>query len=253
LARGVAEPVLSLRSLRKRYGALTVTDGVSLELQANHIHAVIGPNGAGKTSLIHQIAGTVASDSGEVWLSGQNVTRLKPHRRALAGLGRVFQITSILPAFSVLENVAVAAQAADGSSFRFIRAAALERSLNEAAMRMLERVGLAARAATPAHRLSHGEKRQLELAVALAPGPRVVLLDEPMAGAGPEEAARLIALLSSLRDRCAILLVEHDMDAVFALADEISVLAEGRIISSGPPAAIRADAAVRAVYLGDDD
>ncbi len=238
----MAEAPLSLRGLRKRYGALVVTDDVSLDVRPGTIHAVIGPNGAGKTSLIHQIAGTVAPDSGAVWLDGRDVTRLKPHRRARAGLGRLFQIVSIFPDFTVAENVALATQSRGGNS----------RAANAAAGAWLDRVGLAARAATPAGRLSHGEKRQLELAIALAARPRVLLLDEPLAGAGPEEAARLIGLLGTLRAECAILLVEHDMAAVFALADEISVLAQGRIIATGAPAAIRADAAVRAAYLGEE-
>jgi branched-chain amino acid transport system ATP-binding protein len=248
----VAEALLSIRSLRKNYGALRVTDDVSLDLRAGTIHAVIGPNGAGKTSLIHQIAGSVASDGGSVRLAGRDVTGLAPHRRARAGLGRMFQISAIFPDFSVLANVAIAAQADAGSSFRFFRPIAGDVALNDAASRALDRVGLAARAGALARTLSHGEKRQLELGIALAARPRALLLDEPLAGSGPEEAARLIALLDALRSDCAILLVEHDMDAVFALSDEISVLAQGRMIATGAPSAIRADPAVRAAYLGEE-
>ena len=248
----MAEALLEVRGLHKRYGALVVTDGVSLAVRPGSIHAIIGPNGAGKTTLMQQMSGLVLPDAGAVWLAGQNVTRLALQRRARLGLARGFQISAVLPDFSACENVALAAQAHAGSSFRFFRAVANEATLNRAAMAALDRVGLAARADVLARALSHGEKRQLELAMALASRPRVLLLDEPLAGAGPEEAARLVGLLSSLRAECAILLVEHDMDAVFALADEISVLAQGRVIAHGPPAGIRADAAVRAAYLGED-
>jgi branched-chain amino acid transport system ATP-binding protein len=247
----VTEALLSLHGLTKRFGALLVTDDVDLAVRQGSIHAVIGPNGAGKTSLIHQISGTLRSDAGQVLLDGRDITRLNPHRRARLGLARGFQITSVLPEFTVLENVALAAQAKAGSSFRFFRPAAREDALNRQAEACLARVGLAHRSADPARRLSHGEKRQLELAIALAVRPRLLLLDEPLAGAGPDETARLVALLDGLRRDCAILLVEHDMQAVFALADTISVLVQGRIVASGPPAAIRADPAVRSAYLGE--
>jgi branched-chain amino acid transport system ATP-binding protein len=247
----VTEALLQLRGLTKRYGALLVTDAVDLGVRHGSIHAIIGPNGAGKTSLIHQISGIVPPDAGQVLLDGRDITRLSLHRRARLGLARGFQITSVLPGFSVLENVALAAQARAGSPFRFVWPAAREAALNEQARDCLARVGLETRQAEPARRLSHGEKRQLELAIALAAQPRVLLLDEPLAGAGPDETTRLVALLDSLRRDCAIVLVEHDMEAVFALADTISVLAQGRVIASGPPAAIRADAAVRVAYLGE--
>ncbi len=245
------EPLLEVVGLAKRYGALRVTDNVTLSVPPASIHAIIGPNGAGKTSLIQQISGIIPSDAGRVLLGGQDITALKLHRRARLGLGRGFQISSILPEFLVLENVALAVQAISGSSFRFFRRAAGEVALNDAALAALSRVGLAGRAGDPARQLSHGEKRQLELAMALATRPRVLLLDEPLAGAGAEEALRLIALLDGLRQDCAIVLVEHDMAAVFALADTISVLAHGRIIASGPPAEIRADRQVRVAYLGE--
>ena len=251
-AAAVAEPLLAITDLRKRFGALQVTDGVSLAVAPGSIHALIGPNGAGKTTLIQQIFGALRPDSGEIRLAGQDITALAPHRRARLGLARSFQITSVLPEFTALENVALAVQGSHGSAFRFLRPTAGEIVLNAPAMEGLMRVGLGHRAADPAAALSHGEKRQLELAMALVAEPKVMLLDEPLAGAGPEEAQRLIALLRALRGQCAIVLVEHDMDAVFQLADTISVLAQGRVIASGPPAAIRADPAVRAAYLGED-
>ena len=249
----MGEVLLELRNLRKRFGGLTVTDDVSLDLKRGEIHALIGPNGAGKTTLIHQISGTLAPDSGEILFDGQDVTRLPMARRARMGLARSFQITSIIPSFTARENAALAVQARHGSSFRFFRAANSEAALNEEAMAALTEVGLERRAETPAAALSHGEKRQLELAIALAMQPRVLLLDEPLAGTGAEEAERLMRILGGLRARYAILLIEHDMPAVFALADRISVLAQGRIIAAGTPDVIRADPAVRDAYLGEDD
>jgi branched-chain amino acid transport system ATP-binding protein len=249
----MADPLLRLADLRKHYGGLAVTDGVSLDVLPGEIHAVIGPNGAGKTTLIHEITGTVAPDAGQVLFAGRDITRLSRPRRVRAGLARTFQITTVVAGFSALENVALAAQALAGSSFRFFRPAAAERALNAAAMEALAEVGLAERAAVPAGALSHGEKRALELAIALATRPRLLLLDEPLAGAGPEETERLVALLTRLKARYTILLVEHDMQAVFALADRISVLVYGRIIATGDVAAIRGNAEVRAAYLGEDE
>ncbi len=249
----MAEPLLELRDLRKHYGGLAVTDGVSLDVQAGEIHAVIGPNGAGKTTLIHEMTGVVAPDSGRVLFAGRDVTRLSLPRRARAGLARSFQITSVVAGFTALENVALAAQARAGSSFRFLRPASTERALNDAALAALAEVGLAERASVPAGSLSHGEKRALELAIALATQPRLLLLDEPLAGAGPEETERLVALLTRLKARYTILLVEHDMQAVFALADRISVLVYGRVIATGGVGEIRANPEVRAAYLGEDE
>ncbi len=248
----MADALLEITDLRKRFGALQVTDSVTFAVLPHTIHAIIGPNGAGKTTLIHQIAGTLQPDSGTIHLASQNVTNTPAHSRAHLGLARSFQITSVLPEFTALENVALAAQAHAGSSFRFFRPAATERALNDTATEMLTCVGLAPRQSVIAGILSHGEKRQLELAMALAARPRIMLLDEPLAGAGPEETARLVTLLSSLRPTCAILLVEHDMDAVFQLADTITVLALGRVIASGTPAEIRTNEAVRTAYLGED-
>jgi branched-chain amino acid transport system ATP-binding protein len=249
----VAEPILRLNGLRKRFGGLAVTDGVSLDVLPGEIHAVIGPNGAGKTTLIHQVSGTLRPDAGQIVFAGRDVTALPLARRARLGLARSFQITSVLPGFTALENAALAVQARSGSSFRFLRPAASEAALNRAAMDALEQTGLADRAAVPAAALSHGERRQLELAIALAMQPRLLLLDEPLAGAGPEETDRLVALLRGLKRRYAILLVEHDMQAVFALADRISVLVYGRVIATGTPDEIRGNAEVRAAYLGEDE
>jgi len=249
----MAESLLRLEDLRKHYGGLAVTDGVSLDVLPGEIHAVIGPNGAGKTTLIHEITGLVAPDSGRVLFAGQDITRLSFPRRVRAGLARSFQITSVVPGFTALENVALAAQACTGSSFRFLRPAASEAALNEAAAAALAEVGLADRAAIPAGALSHGEKRALELAIALATKPRLLLLDEPLAGAGPEETERLIALLTRLRSAYTILLVEHDMQAVFALADRVSVLVYGRVIATGTVGEIRGNPEVRAAYLGEDE
>jgi branched-chain amino acid transport system ATP-binding protein len=249
----VAEALLAVAGLRKRFGGLAVTDDVSFAVEPGEIHAVIGPNGAGKTTLIHQLSGTLRPDAGSIRFGGREVVGMGLARRARLGLARSFQVTSVLPGFSALENAALAVQARSGSSFRFLRAAAGERGLNAAAMAALEQVGLGARAGVMAGRLSHGERRQLELAVALAMQPRLLLLDEPLAGAGPEETERLVGILRGLRGRYAILLVEHDMRAVFALADRISVLVYGRVVATGEPAAIRADAAVRAAYLGEDE
>jgi branched-chain amino acid transport system ATP-binding protein len=245
------EPLLELRGLSKRFGGLSVTDDVWLTVLPNEIHAIIGPNGAGKTTLMGLISGTIPPDSGSVLIGGQDVTNWSLPRRARLGMARSFQITSIIPDFTALENVALAVQARSGSSFRFVRRASAEADLNQQAHSVLAQVGLALRAASTAGTLAHGEKRQLEVAIALAMQPRLLLLDEPLAGAGPEETERLIPLLRALRTNHGILLVEHDMRAVFALADRISVLVYGRIITSGPPAAIRDDPEVRAAYLGD--
>ncbi|WP_159994096.1 ABC transporter ATP-binding protein [Roseomonas sp. 18066] len=247
------EPILVLENLEKHFGGLAVTQQVSLDLRPGEIHALIGPNGAGKTTLIHLVSGTLRPDAGRVLLDGRDVTRLSLPQRARLGLARSFQITCIIPGFSALENVALALQAQDGSSFRFFRAAHREARLNDAARETLDEVGLGARATIQAGALSHGERRQLELAVAIATRPRLLLLDEPLAGAGPEETERLIALLERLKARCPILLVEHDMQAVFALADRISVLAQGKLIETGTADEIRTHPEVRAAYLGEDE
>jgi branched-chain amino acid transport system ATP-binding protein len=246
-------PLLSLRNLSKSFGGLAVTNDVTLDIEDGEIHAIIGPNGAGKTTLINEISGVLRVDAGQVLFDGRDITSLPLHRRARLGLARSFQITSVVPAFTALENVALAVQAGAGSSFRFFRPASTEARLNDAAMDALGQVGLASRADTPAGEMSHGEKRQLELAIALATKPRLLLLDEPLAGAGPEETERLVGILRGLKSRYAILLVEHDMQAVFAMADRISVLVYGRLIATGTTEEIRGNAEVRAAYLGEDD
>ena len=247
----MSPPVLRLEHLSKSFGALRVTDEISLDILAGETHAVIGPNGAGKTTLIHQISGALSPDAGRVVFDGRDVTHLPMPARAHLGLARSFQITHVLPRFTALENVALAVQARSGSSFHFWQPAAREEALNAPAMDALEVVELTARAQTPAGSLSHGEKRRLEIAIALAQAPKLLLLDEPMAGAGAEETPRLVATLGGLKRRTTMVLVEHDMQAVFALADRISVLVEGRIIATDTPNAVRANPAVRAAYLGE--
>ena len=248
----MTEAMLRLEGLRKKFGALVVTDDLTFDVRPNELHAVIGPNGAGKTTLINQISGLLAPDAGRILFAGRDITDLPAHARAELGLARSFQVSSILPGFSALENVALAVQARTGSSFRVLGRAAAETALNGPAMAALADVGLAERARLPAGQLSHGEKRALELAIALAMEPKVLLLDEPMAGTGREETARLVDLLGKLKGRFSVLLVEHDMPAVFALADRISVLIYGRILASGTPAQVRADPRVVAAYLGDE-
>jgi branched-chain amino acid transport system ATP-binding protein len=248
----VVDAVLHLDKLRKSFGALVVTDDLTFDVMPGELHAVIGPNGAGKTTLINQISGLVAPDAGTILFAGRDITALPTHARAELGLARSFQVSSILPGFSALENVALAVQSRAGSSFRVLGRAAAEAALNDPAMAALADVGLAERAHIPAGELSHGEKRALELAIALALQPKVLLLDEPMAGTGREETARLVEMLRRLKGRFSVVLVEHDMTAVFALADRISVLIYGRILASGTPAGVRADPRVVAAYLGDE-
>mgnify|MGYP005811912055 CR=1 FL=1 len=248
----MAEAILTIENLRKSFGGLVVTDDVTLELRPGELHALIGPNGAGKSTLINQITGTLSPDSGRILFCGRNVTALPVHARAALGFNRSFQLTSVLPGFSVLENVALAVQARSGTSFRFFGRAAAEESLNTQALAALAEVGLTHRAAVAAGHLSHGEKRTLEIAMALAAAPRLLLLDEPMAGTGHEETAHLVAILQRLKGRLPMLLVEHDMDAVFALADRISVLVYGRVIATGTPDEVRTNPLVVAAYLGDE-
>ena len=249
----MAEPLLSVTGLFKHFGGVVATDNLSLTIAEGELHAIIGPNGAGKTTLIAQLMGELRPDRGSIRLGGEDLTWLPSHRRSRSGVGRSSQITSIFPDFTVLENVALAVQAHAGHSFRFWRSARTDPALHGPARAILERVGLALRADVPAAVLAHGEKRLLEIAIALATRPRLLLLDEPMAGMGPEDAARMVAFLKKLKGTVTLLLVEHDMDAVFALADRITVLVYGRVIASGPPEMIRADADVRKAYLGDDE
>ena len=247
----MAEPLLRVQNLVRRFGGIVATDNVSLDVTAGELHAIIGPNGAGKTTLISQLTGHLAPDSGGVSLGGRDITRLPAYRRCGLGLARSFQITSLLPDFTAADNVALAAQAHDGHSFRFFGNARKESGLREKALAALRRVGLADRADVLVSRLSHGEQRELELAVALATRPQLLLLDEPMAGLGVTESARMVKLLGELRKEVTIVLVEHDMEAVFALADRITVLVYGRVIASGAPSEIRQNEEVKRAYLGD--
>ncbi|MGE0152431.1 MAG: ABC transporter ATP-binding protein [Reyranellaceae bacterium] len=248
----MAEPLLRIDRLLKRFGGLVATDNLSLEVQPGEIHALIGPNGAGKTTLVAQLMGQMPCDAGRIVFDGADVTRLPTHRRVAAGLARSFQITSVLRDFTALDNVALAVQAHQGHSFRFWRPAQDDPALRQPARAILDQLGLGARADTLAASLSYGEQRQLEIAMALAGDPRLLLLDEPMAGMGPDESAQMVAFLRRLKGQRTILLIEHDMDAVFALADCITVLVYGRAIASGPPGEIRANAEVRKAYLGEE-
>jgi len=244
--------LLEVRGLRKSFGALLASDDVDLEVLEGETHAIIGPNGAGKTTLISQLAGSLLPDRGRVRFAGEDITTLSAPARARRGFARSFQITSIYPDFTALENVMLAAQAHSGSSFRFWRPAREEATLRSPASAILEQVGLSGRGDVLAENLAHGEQRALEIATALATRPRLLLLDEPVAGMGVEETQRMIALLSSLKGDKTLILVEHDMDAVFSLADRISVLVYGRIIATGTPQEVRANAEVRRAYLGEE-
>jgi branched-chain amino acid transport system ATP-binding protein len=247
----VNNPLLRVENLVRRFGGIVATDNLSLDVACGELHAIIGPNGAGKTTLISQLTGQLLPNSGSIRFAGQDITHLPAHRRSALGLARSFQITSLLPDFTASDNVALAAQAHDGHSFHFWRDARTESHLRAAALAALDRVGLAGRAETLVSKLSHGEQRELELAVALATKPQLLLLDEPMAGLGITESARMVKLLQELRREVTIVLVEHDMDAVFALADRITVLVYGRVIASDAPAAVRSNEEVRRAYLGD--
>jgi branched-chain amino acid transport system ATP-binding protein len=249
----VTEAILRVDNLSKRFGGVVASEAISFDVPAGQLHAVIGPNGAGKTTLIGQLVGEIVSDSGSIRFGGAEITALPTYRRSQLGLARSFQITSLFSNFTALDNVALAVQAHSGHSFRFWRDARSETELREPARTALERVGLGPRGDVLVSSLSHGEHRQLEIAMALATRPRMLLLDEPMAGMGPEETTRMVALLRELKRDLTILLIEHDMEAVFALADCITVLVYGRIIASGAPEAIRANAEVREAYLGEQE
>jgi branched-chain amino acid transport system ATP-binding protein len=248
----MAPSLLEARGLVKSFGGLRAINGVHLAVPEGETHAVIGPNGAGKTTLINQLAGEMRPDAGAIRFAGADVTRLGAPARSARGLARSFQITSIFRDFTALDNVALAVQAHAGHSFRFWRPARREAALHEPARALLESVGLGDRAAVLAANLAHGEQRQLEIAMALATRPRLLLLDEPVAGMALEESQRMIALLRTLKGGVTMVLVEHDMDAVFALADRISVMVYGQVIATGSPEAIRANAEVRQAYLGED-
>ena len=244
--------LLTVEKLSKSFGALRASDAIDFDVAEGETHAVIGPNGAGKTTFIGQLAGNLRPDAGRISFAGEDITRLPAARRARRGLARSFQITSIYLEFSALQNVALAVQAHAGHSFRFWRDARNDASLTSPAREFLDQVGLGDRTDVLAANLAHGEQRQLEVAMALATRPRLLLLDEPMAGMGTEESQRMIALLASLKRRQTIVLVEHDMDAVFRLADRISVLVYGRVVATDTPEKIRANEAVRKAYLGED-
>jgi branched-chain amino acid transport system ATP-binding protein len=248
----VAEVLLQVRGLTKRFGGLVATDRLELEVRAGEVHALIGPNGAGKTTLIHQLSGALRPDEGEIVFDGADLTRRSLHERVHRGLARSHQITSVFRNTNVLENIALAVLARSGSSLRFWRPVASERALYDEARAIVGSIGLASRAEAIAAALAHGEQRQLEIGLALATRARLLLLDEPMAGMGPEESQAMVALLERLRGTVAMLLVEHDMDAVFRLADRISVLVSGRIIATGTGDEIRANMEVRRAYLGDE-
>jgi branched-chain amino acid transport system ATP-binding protein len=247
----VADALLRIDGVTKRFGGVVASDNVTLDVTVGDLHAIIGPNGAGQSTLIGQLAGELAPDAGRIHFDGQDITEQPVHGRSLMGLARSFQITSLFPHFTALENVALAVQAHAGHSFRFWRDARTLPELRDPARAALERVGLGQRAGALCASMSHGEHRQLELAMALATQPRMLLLDEPMAGLGPDESARMVKTLRELKRELTILLIEHDMEAVFALADRITVLVYGRVIASGDPASIRANAEVRQAYLGE--
>jgi branched-chain amino acid transport system ATP-binding protein len=249
----VAEPALRTQGLQKHFGGLAAVNDVSLECHVGQLHAVIGPNGAGKTTLINLLSGDLAPTGGRVELLGREVTGLAAHRISQLGVGRSYQRTNIFMKFTAFENCRLAAQARLPSSMRFVRPAARYREVNEAAARALALAGLGARSDTVAAELSHGERRQLEVAMTLATSPKVLLLDEPLAGMGAEESARMVGLLRTLVSGHAMLLVEHDMDAVFALADRLTVMVSGTVLASGTPEQIRANAEVQEAYLGEGD
>jgi branched-chain amino acid transport system ATP-binding protein len=249
----VTEPLLQIERLTKRFGGVIASDAITLDIPRGEFHAIIGPNGAGKTTLVGLLAGEIASQGGAIRFDGGDISALPADRRSHLGLARSFQITSLFRDFTALDNVALAVQAHSGHSFRFWSDARRDAGLRAPAQAALERVGLGTRAGVRVDRLSHGEQRQLEIAMALATRPRLLLLDEPMAGMGPDESARMVAMLRELKGSVTILLIEHDMETVFALADRITVLVYGRVIASGDPPAIRADAAVREAYLGEQE
>ena len=244
--------MLSLKKVGKRFGGVVAVDGVDLDVAQGEVHALIGPNGAGKTTLIGLIAGTMPSDQGEIVFRNDYLTHAKPHARVAAGLARSYQVTSIFRRFSVLDNLALAVQARSGSSFSFWRPVSAERALFDEAAVIGNEIGLGDRLHVTSSNLAHGEQRALEVGLALATHPQLVLLDEPMAGMGPQESQAMIGLIERIRSRVTVLLVEHDMDAVFRLANRISVVVSGRLLATGAPDQIRADPAVRRAYLGEE-
>lgn len=249
----MTEAILSVEKLKKQFGGLNATDNVNLGVHRGELVAIIGPNGAGKTTLINLLTGVYPSDGGTIRFEGEDVTSLPVHSRSLRGLARSFQITSIFPEMTTLENVAIAAQAHLGHSYRFWRKVANDKKIYDSARTILKELGMESHIHRPASMLAHGEKRVLEIAMALVTNPKMLLLDEPMAGLGVEESRKMIAFISTLKGKLTILLIEHDMEAVFALADRILVLASGAIVASGPPDEIKNDPKVKLAYLGDDE
>jgi branched-chain amino acid transport system ATP-binding protein len=249
----MTDPLMQVEGLTKRFGGVVASDGIALDIPRGEFHAIIGPNGAGKTTLIGLLAGEIVAQGGSIRFDGGDITALPVYSRSLLGIARSFQITSLFGGFSALDNVALAVQAHAGHSFQFWESARHDDALRTPALEALASVGLDARGHIQIGQLSHGEQRQLEIAMALATKPRLLLLDEPMAGMGPEESARMVEMLRKLKGTVTILLIEHDMETVFALADRITVLVYGRVIASGDPAAVRNDPAVREAYLGEQE
>lgn len=245
-------PLLEIHNLVKRFGGLVATNGANLSIHQGEVHALIGPNGAGKTTLIHQISGAMASDEGSMVFDGVNILGMPMHKRVAAGLARSYQITSIFKKLTTLDNVALAVQARSGSSFRFWRAAVSETAIFNEANEILEQVGLGSKASVIAGSLAHGEQRQLELGITLGTRPKLLLLDEPMAGMGPEDSEKMVGLLAALKGHSTVLLIEHDMAAVFRLADRMSALVYGKVIASGIPCEVREDPEVKRAYLGEE-
>lgn len=248
----MSKPLLEIRDLTKRFGGLVATNSANLTVREGEMHALIGPNGAGKTTLIHQISGGLMADEGEMLFDGVDILTVSMHQRVKLGLARSYQVTSIFKNLTVLDNVALSVQARSGSSFKFWRAAISETEMFEEAFAVLEQVGLSHRAEQLGGSLAHGEQRQLELGITLATRPKLLLLDEPMAGMGPEDSERMVELLLELKGKATVLLVEHDMSAVFRLADTISALVYGKVIASGTPEEIRNDLEVKRAYLGEE-
>jgi len=247
----IHDPILEIRKISKQFGGVIANDEISLNVERNEIHAIIGPNGAGKTTLVSQLSGNLAPDSGQILFNNKDITHLPAHQRAAQGLARSYQITSLIMSMSVLDNVALGVQACQGHSFKFWKPARSITSLRNRATEILQQIDFIGRGDDLVSALSHGERRQVEIAVALATDPQLLLLDEPMAGMGASESAQMVDILKRMKGEKTILLIEHDMDVVFALADRISVLVYGKIIATGAPAEIRANQDVRHAYLGE--
>ena len=246
-------PILKITSLCKQFGGITATNNIDLDINEGEIHAVIGPNGAGKTTLISQLSGDLKADKGAILFQGDLITNMPSNKRSLLGIARTFQITSLMLDMSTLDNVALAVQAHSGHSYRFWQDARQDKQLIEPALKVLKQAGLLGRKDIITRELSHGEHRQLEIAMALATQPKLLLLDEPMAGMGAEETQKLIAILKKLKTGKTMILIEHDMNAVFSLSDRITVMVYGKIIATGSPKEIRANQKVKAAYLGDEE